>query len=297
MNATDYDKLEDALYLPNVMVKASEQWGAQYDKDEKSLAKLIRLEATIERDMRKYFRGLGERANMFIDWYGYASRLRSITKIVKAADDFNVDVLILDDALAGEDDLLMRVLYDPLALAAALGAQSSEVIYARPIGLSPTSASIQRTAREQIAELVGKRIDQNGNIIDNPRAEYHISNKTRKDIRESISTSLALGEEQDDALDRMRKVIADPRRAEMIAQTETVNAYQRGVLSFGRESGAVAKRAESYNLADICGVNMQAGLIPINKAYPSGQQSPAFHPRCRCAQVLIFPEDDEANDL
>jgi len=34
---------------------------------------------------------------------------------------------------------------------------------------------------------------------------------------------------------------------------------------------------------DICAENESAGWIPIDEAFPSGDQTPPNHPNCRCA--------------
>ncbi|MCF6389994.1 hypothetical protein [Mycobacterium sp. SMC-4] len=44
---------------------------------------------------------------------------------------------------------------------------------------------------------------------------------------------MARGEGQAAMVKRIRKVINNPVRAEMIAQTEAVNAYQSGLMNFG----------------------------------------------------------------
>lgn len=273
----------------NNVILATEDWSELYKEDEKNLAKLIKVESRLETIMRRYFREMSDRAETFINWYGYQEMLRQIS----AADDLTVDVIIVDGPIDAEDAIFIQTVFDPIAQAVALGAQSGETLYSVELGLSETSAVVQKTAKEQVAELVGKKVDPDGKIINNPKAKYKISDKTRADIRQSISTSLSLGEDQATATERLKKTIKNPKRAATIARTETVNAYQRGLLSMGLESGAVAKEWQSVNDTDICGVNGNQGIIKINERFASGHLAPAAHPNCRCGLRLVYPEESD----
>jgi len=276
-----FEAIEDEIEQADILIKAAEKWSPQYKKDPKSQAKLIRFEAKLERILRKYFRDLSERVPAYVNWSAYAGFVQA----------FDVDVLIDDEDLDYEDGLVFNLLYDDYAKGIAIGADAGEVIYKRPIGISETSAAVQRAAREQVAMLVGKKVDKSGRVVDNPRADYQISNKTRQDIRESINTSLSLGETIESAKIRLSKTINNPKRAEIIAQTESVNAYQIGLKTFGEESGAVGKEWLSLNDDDECGDNANAGIIDLNDSFPSGDKEPAAHPRCRCSLRLVYPEE------
>ena len=281
---------EIEIELSDNVIKAAEDWSTQYKKDPENFAKLIKVESRLETVLRRYFKELSERVPTYINWYMYDMRLRQVA----AADDLSVDVWISDDQIGYEDGLFISTAYDPIAQAVALGAQYGETIYSQPIGISKSSTLVQRTAKEIVAELVGKRVDKDGNIIDNPNAAYRISDRTRKDIRESLATSIALGEDQNAARARVMQVIKDPKRAEMIARTEAVNSYQKGLSALGTETGAVGKEWQSSNSDDICATNAKAGIILMNENFPSGHSEPAAHPNCRCGLVLIYPEDPRA---
>ncbi len=275
------------IQLDNV-IKASENWADEYTKTPDQHAKLINTESKLESALRGYFRGLAERALTYISWTAYDAIARSLK-----ADNLEVIVNIEDGPFMQEDALLIQVMYDPIEAAVALGATAGEVIYNRPIGLSGTDIEIQRAARELVAELVGKKLDLDGNIIDNPKAKYRIGDRTRKEIRESIRTSVNLGETIQEAQARVQKRIKNPKRAMSIARTETVNAYQKGLLSFGDMSGAVEKVWLSVNDNDVCGVYASLGNVPIDFIYDrtTKLKSPAAHPNCRCSLRLIYPEE------
>lgn len=285
--------VEDELERLDIVLKASEDWSDEYRKDSLTHGKIIKLEAKLERALRDYFKGLSERANTWINWYAYNTTLR---EVAAAEDDYRIDVIVTDTPMDGEDGIFINVVYDPLAAATAVGAEFGEVIYKIPLGLTDTSASIQKVARQQIADLVGKRLDPNGNMIDNPKAKYRISDKTRQDVRESIRTSLHLGEDQATATARLIKTIRDPKRAAKIASTEAVNAYQGGLHLYAKTSGAVKKEWQTIiGACLLCITNAKAGAIPINDLFPSGHKQPSCHPWDRCAVRYLYPEELNIN--
>jgi hypothetical protein len=281
----------------NNAILAAENWSDQYRKDPDTHAKLIRTESRLETVLRRYYRELSDRAGTLINWYAYHSRLSQIT--AAASDDIKVDVIISDDALGKEDGLFIQTIFDPIAQAVALGAISGEKVYTVDLGITETSAVVQQTARDLVGQLVGKKIDEHGNITDNPKAQFRIGDKTRADIRQSISTSLALGEDQATAVERLKKTIKNPKRAGTIARTETVNAYQGGLLRMGDQSGAVGKEWQSVNNSDVCGTYANLGVVRIDYVYDpvSRLKAPAAHPNCRCGLRLIYPEDPAAANL
>lgn len=279
---------ENELERLDNVIKAAEQWAKIITKSRDTHAKLIKTETRLETMLRRYFRELAQIIPMrAINWQRYEQQLRQI----QAADDFIVEVFIEDTLEGLEDSMLFGVTFDPVLDAVYMGALAAEELYDIEIGVSRTSANIQRVARQSIAEMVGKKLDTNGNIVDNPKPEYKITETTRANIRESIRTSLILYEDTQSAIARMRSTINDPRRATMIAQTEAVNAYNRGILLSGQESGAVGKEWQSINTEDICATNAKQGIIKINERFASGHTSPAAHPFCRCGLRLVYPDE------
>jgi hypothetical protein len=279
------------------LIKAAEDWAGIYDKTPESKAKLIKNEVKLERLMRGYFNELSGRINQFINWYAYSYQLNKL----QADDSFTVDVVVTEQ-LDNEDGIMLKIVYEPIASAIALGAMASEETYKIPLGLSTTDELIQKAAKELIADLVGKRITPDGLIIDNPKAKYRISDKTRKDIRESINTSLNLGETQDQAVKRLQKTIKNPIRAKMIAQTESVNAYQHGVYTYGEQSGAIGKVWQTVGATDACQTFADYGAVPFDYVYSDPRtgrsvQRPTLHARCRCGLKLIYPESITAKDI
>lgn len=292
LSPIDISAIEDEIYQHDIAILASEDWSTLYDKDPATHMQLIKLEASMGRNLRRYFRELADNAESFINWSRYANALYEKSQIM-ADDNFNVAVMLVDDALDESDETFLKIMFDEIATGAAIGATYGENVYRRYTGVTTTTAEIQRFAREQAAQLVGKTIDKNGLIIDNPNADYRISNTTRKDIQSSIRTSLSLGETQQLATDRLRNVIKNPKRAELIAQTEAVNSFQGGLVEFGKLSGAVGKESQALNTDDACATYDKEGVVPLNHLYGGSYLAPAYHPRCRCGLRLIYREEVE----
>lgn len=139
-----------------------------------------------------------------------------------------------DDAVwAGESVDLTKAVIDALTMRTVTGAQFGEIEYGITLGVTELTDWILTAAREHTAGLV-----------------THMTDTNRKLIQEAIKKGIARGEDRDVMAASIRKVINNPVRAEMIAQTESVNAYQSGLLNFGIETGAKTKTVEA--LAGAC---------------------------------------------
>jgi hypothetical protein len=275
------------LEADTMLLKASEDWGESYSEDVQTHAQLIKHETALELILRRYFRNMAEKAETFIHWDHYHNAIHA----------YDVEVLVYDDGIDEYNGIFMQVTFDEVAAMVAIGAQAGEAIYTRPIGMVSSTDVIQKTARTQVAELVGKRVLPDGSVIDNPNAKYRITDKIRDDIKQSIQSSIALGENRTDAIERMRKTIRNARRAETIARTESVNAYSRGLLEFGKQSGAIGKVWQTVGAGDICATYAALGPVPIKHSY-DGKNGPTAHPHCRCGLRLIYQNElDENPDL
>lgn len=279
---TQESLLDEYEYHARV-IKAAENWSPIYRKARSAHDQLIKAEAKMERILKKHFRDVADQAEDFIDWRYYQA--------VKAS--YDVKVLVKDSAVDQADDILFELLFDTVSIATAAGAQAGEHIYGLKLGLDSASAVIQRIALEQVATLVGKKVLFDGQVVTNEKPEYRISEKTRKDIRQSINVSITLGEDQKAAVGRLRKVINNPKRAEMIARTESVNSYGRGLLNFGEQSGAIGKEWQTVGAIDICSEYAALGPRPFNYVYDkrTGRTGPAAHPNCRCGLRLIYQNE------
>lgn len=270
------------------LILAAEDWAKLYKLDKPSFGKLVRAEAKLSRVFLEYFKDLAERApETLISWYAYETKLQEI----QAADKFNVDVIVRDMPDT-EDGLIMKIIYQPITAAVEAGIAGSEALY----GIVLTDEQARKIAdaaiRERVAFLVGKRVDSNGNIVPARNPAYHVNDVTRDRIRESIRTSLSLGENRAAATERMRETIRDAKRAQKIASTEAVNAYQGAGYGYATELGAVGKEWQALpDACSLCAGNAGAGIIGVRDMFPSGVDSPSTHPYDRCGVRYVFPEE------
>lgn len=288
MQAAQRFELDNELERLDRVIKAAENWSKEYAKDPATHDKLIKTEAKLQRNIRKVLREQSQKAADFVDWSQYSRAIRA----------YDVNTIIKDVALDAIDNAFLTVVFDPIADATAIGSQAFQNIYKLPFGMEPTDAIIQQMAREQVAKLVGMLVHKDGSVTDNPRAAYRISDVTRNDIRESLHSSISMGETIQEATDRLTKTIDDPARAELIAQTETVNAYQSGLLESGRQSGAVGKLWQDLGADDVCSDNSDLGPIGIDDSFQASDGSdidgPSAHPRCRCGMRLIYQAEADS---
>jgi hypothetical protein len=272
----------------NSLILASETWSKTYAKTPEIQAKLIKTESRLQRKLIGFFKDISKEAARMVNWHAYH----------QAINAYNVDVIVNDDFLDEVGTIFIKLTLKEIALATALGAQSGEELYKRRLGLTDSSSTIQDMALNHVAELVGRRVDKYGKISSNPKSEQNILDTTRRDIRSSISTSIALGEDVTSATNRLSSIINNPDRAELIARTETVNSFGQGLKEFGTQSGAIGKEWDDTGATDECADNTAQGPIDIDENFSSGDDAPAAHPNCRCNMRLIYQNElDDNPDL
>lgn len=286
------DGLYKAFERTTALIIASEKWAAGYNDAPEEHGKLIKSTARLERKLLLFFKDEAARAPQWINWSAYLTAVQEIRG--SRVDAYDVNVIVSDGA-ANDNSEFISIVFDEIAYGTALGAQAAEVTYGAQLGLSAADGAIQRQTRKQVSQLVGKRVLDDGSVVDNPNAEYVISNTTRKKVQESIHTSIMLGEDVQSAALRMQKIIKDPARAALIARQEMAMAYTSGVHYYGQASGAIGKEWQTNGATDICEVNAKAGPIRFNELYPSGHQHPTAHIGCRCYERLIYQNELDQN--
>lgn len=258
------DQIEDEVDKATMVISAAENWAEIYTKHPETHAKIIKVEAKLGRVLRKHFRELAnDRIWKYINWTMYH------TELIKAYD---VKVIFDEQSFnSDEGDLMLGVVHDPLLDGMGVGIAAGQAIYNRDIGMTESSASVLKAARQYSAQLV-----------------TNVNNTTRDRIQQSITTSLSLGEDQTAAAERISGLVNDPRRAEVIARTEAVNSYSQGLMTFGSESGAAQKVWQDLGASDECADNSGDGAIGIGDSFSSGDDAPPAHPNCRCGIQLIY---------
>jgi hypothetical protein len=151
-------------------------------------------------------------------------------------------------------------------------------------------------SKKQAAELVGMRIDRDGNVVPNPNPQYSITETTREGLRSLVTEALEEGEGVADLADKILDSFSfSTDRAEMIAQTELAHSHSQGSMTAWKESGVVVGKrsllADTHPFEDVCDENAEAGVIPLDEPYPSGHQTAPYHPRCLCASIPVVDDD------
>lgn len=283
------EEIEREAINLTALIRSSEGWSSEYTKDPKMHAKLLRAEATLQVKLVRYFRDIAASIAKYIHWQPYLNQRPQTPN--PANPNFNVEVIVQDMPLDEYDGTFIKVVFQEVATLTAIGATAGENIYRVPLGIQSTDAIIQELTTEHVASLVGKKVLKDGSIVDNPKATHRISDKTRKDIAQSIKTSLNLGDDIQAATERLKKSVMglNNNRAKIIAQTESVNAYQSGLLEFGKQSGAVGKEWQDVGAVDICSEYAALGPVAFDYDYDGdGLQGPTVHPRCRCSLRLVY---------
>lgn len=156
-------------------------------------------------------------------------------------------------------------------------------------------------AKHRAAEMVGKKwVD--GKLVDNPNAEWVITDTTRDAIRKLMQDVIDGKMNMTD----LRQAIVNAatfskERAEMISRTELMSANAEGALkSFFEAEKAGLKVKKLWNsdneACPICVLNTKAGALEIRSEFPSGHIAPPAHPNCECVLVSEVDYEDDEED-
>lgn len=123
-----------------------------------------------------------------------------------------------------------------------------------------------------------------------------VTETTKERIRQIISAGLAdnigteaIAAELEDAYEFSHA------RAAMIAETEIGNANGYGSLEglqAGKDAGLTVLK-EWYPDAEACPIcleNAEAGPIPLDQTFPSGDDAPLAHPNCECSLLGVVED-------
>lgn len=145
-------------------------------------------------------------------------------------------------------------------------------------------------AKDRAAEMVGKAW-RDGELVDNPNAQWVITDTTRDEIRMLVERVMRGEMKATDLPAAIRQAGAFSRhRAAMIARTELMAANAQGSLaSFFQAQAAGLKVKKVWmtdgEACDICVLNEKKGAIKLEKTFPSGDLAPPAHPNCECVLV------------
>jgi hypothetical protein len=149
------------------------------------------------------------------------------------------------------------------------------------------------------AELVGMKYDDEGKLIENPDPQWAITDGTRELLRSQVGQAIDEGWSSKQLADAVKDSFAfSDERATNIGITEISRAQERGTLEGWKASGVVIGKqsllGSEHEIEDECDENADAGVIPLDDDYPSGDPCPPYHPGgCACANVAVVEESGE----
>jgi hypothetical protein len=156
-------------------------------------------------------------------------------------------------------------------------------------------------ARDRAAALVGMSWDSDSKtFVPNPNADMSITETTRESLRAIVTQALEDGSSTDDLSSLIRESYGfSDARAEMIARTELAFAHTQGNMDAWNDSGVVDGKesilADTHPIEDECNENADAGVIPLNETFPSGDMAPPYHPNCLCSLSPVLSKEVEEN--
>ena len=164
--------------------------------------------------------------------------------------------------------------------------EGAEEVKAEVLGVHPASVVSSPAldyAEKRAAEMIGMKLDAEGNLIENPDAAWQVTDMVRQAIRKTVAEGLEKNWTPQQLAEVLRTDFAFSRvRARNIARTEIINAKGAGALEYLKANGNKTKRWSEQDGCEVCTENADAGEIGIYEAFPSGHQAPGAHPGCRC---------------
>jgi len=210
---------------------------------------------------------------------------------------------VVDDSITDPSPTSMRDIADALAA----GYVSSLHSTLKQIDLDDPNALLLRGHTEAVdyaasrgAELVGKRYDTDGNLVDNPDADWVITDTTRGVLRREIQLAASTHMDVDKLADHITDTgVFSDDRAEMIARTEMNMAQSQGVLEAGRQAAAEGLAVQKVwtlgpNPCPLCEDAAAEGVIDLDDDFGSDAgDAPPLHPNCECSLDLFVEEETE----
>lgn len=251
-------------------IRASEEWHPSYKLTPKAFKRLVAAEAELQDQVGEYLYGLSFRAHQYVDWSQYAADLAK-QPTVQAAIHADAVASASDTVWKGEALDVQKAVVDALTLITTIGVDAAMERYGFALNVDSVEEFVALAAEKHVAGLVSG-----------------VTDTTRDKIRLAIKQSLTRGETTSQAMERIQRVINNPVRAEMIAQTESVNAWSIGQLEYASATGARRKTWEA--LAGACAqcAPMDGETVGIDEEFSSRVMSPAQHPRCRCSVYFEY---------
>lgn len=215
----------------------------------------------------------------------YADRLTQVEKKVDPVDEA-IDREMKWDLFASLVQAPLAETYlDGEVIAADAGGVES--------GFGLTSAAAVDYAKKRAAELVGKRIDADGNLVDNPNAKWSVPQTTRDRLRAEIENALESGLTETQLRKRLESEEIWNWRADMIARTEVAYALNAGTVDSYKGVGV-----EKVEIIDGPGCledghdDSEPGVDGETWPLEKFEEFPLGHPNCRRSAMPVMPEEE-----
>ncbi len=217
-------------------------------------------------------------------------------------DEHDQAKAILEAIGLGDD---VTVLYEGIDDALLAAAQAGGLDALAQIGVEDSKAIVDLVneagvayARDRAAEMVGKRwVD--GELVDNPNAEWVIDEATREMLRSAVEDALEEGASNEELANEISGSYAfSEERASVIARTETATADVQGNLEAYRQSGEVASKRwlTAPDCCDEC-AELDGEEVPLDDEFPNdGGDGPPLHPNCRCDVVPVLTTESDSEE-
>ena len=178
---------------------------------------------------------------------------------------------------------------------------------------APLEAAAAASLEAGAAELLGQLGLDLAFDLANPAAQEYIAehgaelvtglNATSKEqLRNLIAAGIEEGKSYGQIATDIRNLFADwsKARAELVAVTEVGMGYETGNAQAAAQLQAAGLEMEHAWLTvgddrvdPDCRANEDAGWIPLDAEFPSGDLHPLAHPRCRCTNLYRRKPDDD----
>lgn len=241
-----------------------------YKKNKDAFRMLMKCDSAVEKWFTQYFKDLSVKVGNKLNPLAYNMRVNQMRQASMLDDLVQVDWT--------KEGISIRVfLIEELVVALRAGSISVGDIPGFPSGFEVTPAQAMKYLQSYSLDLV-----------------KGLNTTTKSDINTALRTSISLGENHDQATERMRKVVDNPVRASMISHTETVRAFNEGRLMTGLQLGATQKEwVPTIAACEIC-AGIKPRIVAIDAMFKSDAggefaNAPA-HPRCRCLVYPILPK-------
>jgi len=119
-----------------------------------------------------------------------------------------------------------------------------------------------------------------------------LNDETRDQMRQVIENAISEKRGVEGLSRDLRQVFDDMSRtrSQVIARTETCDALESAFMDRAKDLGVTGKEWIVTDPCEICEGNGNAGVIPLNDDFPSGDDRPPAHPNCRCALAPVMLE-------